>query len=427
MTDTPTSPRGRSPRSPRAGLRSRALSLLTVLGTVLAAFLVVPPPAAHAAGNGEWSVDPYVPPGGDQNNRRYFFLNGSAGDTINDTVVITNSSERPMTFKVFGADAFNTPRDGAFSVRRIDDPQKGIGAWLRVAPGQDTVTLQPKTRIAVPFGIAIPANARPGDHIGGILALNTEPVGQQQDGQVRVDLKMQVGARIYLKVDGPTLPAMEVRDVRVERDAGIGEFFGSGAATIHYTVVNRGNVIVRPHLELKVSGLFGRTLLTRTSDPRNPLEIFPGESVELVQKWGGAPRLDRVDVDVKAVSEQDGVTLSDKAGTAYTAVPWPALLTLALLLIAGGVAWQLLRNRKGGGGTGDDKAENNGPDAPAGDDAAPGHDGTGKDAPETNAPAADGSPGSDAGTGATADDATREIVPVPKAGDETADPAGVPR
>lgn len=414
MTDTPTSPRERSPRPSRAGLRSRALSLPAVLGTVLATvlatFLVVPPPAAHAAGNGEWSVDPYVPPGGDQNNRRYFFLNGSAGDTINDKVVITNSSERPMTFKVFGADAFNTPRDGAFSVRRIDDPQKGIGQWLRVGAGQDTVTLEPKTRITVPFSVAIPANARPGDHIGGILALNTEPVGQQQDGQVRVDLKMQVGARIYLKVDGPTLPAMEVRDVRVERDAGIGAFFGSGSATIHYTVVNRGNVIVRPQLELKVSGLFGRSLLTRKSDPQNPLEIFPGESVELVQKWDDAPRLDRVDVEVKAVSEQDGVALSDKGSTAYTAVPWPALLTLALVLIAGGVAWQLLRNRKGGGGTGDDKAENKDPKDPTGDDSAPEPDDAEKDASAVDA-----------------DDVTKEIAPVRETGDEAADPAGVPR
>jgi hypothetical protein len=426
MTDTPTSRRDRSTPLPRAGLRSRALSLLAVLGTVLAAFLVVPPPAAHAAGNGEWSVDPYVPPGGDQNNRRYFFLNGSAGDTISDTVVITNSSERPMTFKVFGADAFNTPRDGAFSVRRIDDPQKGIGLWLQVPAGQDTVTLQPKTRLAVPFSIAIPANARPGDHIGGILALNTEPVGQQQEGQLRVDLKMQVGARIYLKVDGPALPAMEVRDVRVERDAGFGEFFGSSRAVIHYTVVNRGNVIVRPQLELKVSGLFGRSLLTRKSDPQNPLEIFPGESVELVQTWNDAPRLDRVDIDVKAVGEQDGVALSDKAGTSYTAVPWPALLTLAFVLIAGGVSWQLLRNRGDGGGPGDDKAENKDPKEPTGGESASAPDDADKDAPESESPTSDASAMAEAEKDEPADDATKEIVPLRK-GDGATDPAGVPR
>lgn len=402
MPDTRTPRRDRPRRPSRAPLPVRVTSLLAALFTVIAAFLLGPAQAAHAAGNGEWSVDPYVPPGGEQNNRRYFFLNASAGETIQDTVVITNSSDRQMTFKVYGADAFNTPRDGAFSVRRIDDVQKGVGLWLKVADGQDTITLAPKTRVAVPFSIVIPPNAEPGDHIGGILALNNEALGQQQQGQLRVDLKMQVGARIYLKVNGPTVPGMNVRNVWVERDSGFGEFFGSGDAVIHYTIHNTGNVIVRPKLDLKVTGLFGRTLLSKKSDPNNVLEIFPGESVELVQKWSDAPRLDRVNVQVTAVSEQDNVKLTKKSSTSYTAVPWPALLVLALLLIVGGVAWQLLRNRKGGGGSGD-KAENKGPNAPAGDAAAPTPADSpaaprDADRPKETAPA--GAPGTGSGDGA---------------------------
>ncbi|WP_436777240.1 WxL protein peptidoglycan domain-containing protein [Yinghuangia sp. YIM S09857] len=371
MTDTSTERRHRAARPRRTGLRARSLALLAAVFTVLAGLLVGPAPAAHAASNGDWSVDPFVPPGTDQNNRRYFFLEAAAGETVTDTVVVANTSNRKLTFKVFGADAFNTPRDGAFSVRRLGDPMKGVGLWLKVGNGQDTVEVEPGTRVAIPFQIVIPANATSGDHVGGIMALNNETIGQQQEGQLRVDLKMQVGARIYLKVRGPSLPAMDVRDVRVERATGFGEFFGSDKAVIRYTITNTGNVIIRPQTELKVSGLFGRTLLTKKSDPGNQIEIFPGEKVELVQTWNDAPLLDRVDVQVSAVTEQENQRLTDKSSTSYTAVPWPALLVLALLLIGGGVAWQLMRNRKSGGGNSGDKAENQGPKAPSGGESAP--------------------------------------------------------
>ncbi|MGW0661372.1 WxL protein peptidoglycan domain-containing protein [Streptodolium elevatio] len=422
MTDTSTQRRDRAARPRRTGPRTRAFSLLAVLFTVLAGLLVGPVPAAHAASNGDWSVDPLVPPGTDQNNRRYFFLEAAAGDTVTDTVVVANTSSRKLTFKIFGADAFNTPRDGAFSVRRLGDPMKGVGLWLKVANGQDTIEVEPGTRVAIPFQIAIPANATSGDHVGGIMALNNESIGEQQEGQLRVDLKMQVGARIYLKVRGPSVPAMDVRDVSVERATGFGEFFGSDKAVIRYTIVNTGNVIIRPQTDLKVTGLFGRTLLTKKSDPANQIEIFPGEKVELVQTWKDAPLLDRVNVQVSAVTEQENQQLSDKTSTSYTAVPWPALLVLALLLIGGGVAWQLMRNRKSGGGNSGDKAENQGPKDPSGGESAPVTGDTAKGSGEKGVDTAEGS-------GETKDqpkEEPKETAPA-SAGGEAADPAGVGR
>lgn len=383
MTDAPTKPRGRlARRSPRrSGPCARALSLLAALVTVFATMVAGPLPAAHAMGNGDWSVDPYVPPGTDQNNRRYFYMDGAAGETLTDTAVVANSSDHPITLKLFGADAFNTPRDGAFSVRQFTDKMKGVGLWLKVANGQDTLTIQPQTRVAVPFTITIPADATPGDWVGGIMALNPDAIGQQTQGQLKVDLKMQVGARIYLNVKGPRLPAMDIRDVRVQRDTGFSQFFGSSDAEVHYKVVNKGNVIIRPVTDIKATGIFGRTLLDKKHDPTKAgPEIFPGQEVELVVKWHDAPLLDRVNFKVSATSDtQDGgQPLADSESVSYTAVPWPALLTLAILLIAGSVAWQLLRNRKRGGGKGGDPAEKSGPKGPAGDaEKTPGGDADG--------------------------------------------------
>lgn len=343
--------------------RPRSLAaLLAVLATLFGTLIIVVPTPASAAGNGEWSVDPHVPDGTTQNARRYFFLEGAPGTSIPDIVTLHNTSPKALTMMLFGADAFNTPRDGGFALRTVTDQQTDIGTWVQVAPENRTVTLQPNEKKHIPFNIVIPPNATPGDHPGAIVALNTDIEGQQQQGQVKVNIKRQIGARVYLRVQGAMLPAMDVRDVQVTRDAGFGEFFGSSDATITYEVLNRGNVILRPEFELEATGLFGRSL-TKKKEPA--IEILPGAKVVKTVHWKDAPRLDRVSIKVGAASaddDQQQPRIEDTASTSYTAVPWPGLLVLALILIAGGVGWNLWRNH-GKGGKGGDPAD---PDAPKG-------------------------------------------------------------
>ncbi|MFE5333766.1 WxL protein peptidoglycan domain-containing protein [Embleya sp. NPDC056575] len=352
MTGTP------APPIRRQGGRTRSLAtLFAVLATLFASLTLVASAPASAAGNGEWSVDPYVPDGTSQNARRYFFLEGAAGTTVPDVVTLHNTSQAPLTLKLFGADAYNTARDGGFALRTVTDKQKDVGTWIQVAPENQTLTLQPGEKRQVPFNIVIPPNATPGDHPGAVVALNTAIEGTQQQGQIKVNIQRQIGARVYLRVQGDALPAMDVQKVEVERDSGFGEFFGSSKATITYRIVNRGNVILRPKFDLKVEGLFGRKLMGKTEEG---IEILPGSTVEKVVEWKDAPRLDHVTVKVGAVAPDQ--KLEDSASTSYTAAPWPSLLTLAAILVLAGLGWGLWRNgRKGKGG---DPAEPKGPVGP---------------------------------------------------------------
>ncbi|MFE3199059.1 WxL protein peptidoglycan domain-containing protein [Embleya sp. NPDC059237] len=352
MTGTP------APPIRRQGGRTRSLAtLFAVLATLFASLTLVASAPASAAGNGEWSVDPYVPDGTSQNARRYFFLEGAAGTTVPDVVTLHNTSQAPLTLKLFGADAYNTARDGGFALRTVTDKQKDVGTWIQVAPENQTLTLQPGEKRQVPFNIVIPPNATPGDHPGAVVALNTAIEGTQQQGQIKVNIQRQIGARVYLRVQGDALPAMDVQKVEVKRDSGFHEFFGSSKATITYRIINRGNVILRPKFDLKVEGLFGRKLMGKTEEG---IEILPGSTVEKVVEWKDAPRLDHVTVKVDAVAPDQ--KLEDSASTSYTAAPWPSLLTLAAILILAGLGWGLWRNgRKGKGG---DPAEPNGPAGP---------------------------------------------------------------
>ncbi|MCF2534021.1 WxL protein peptidoglycan domain-containing protein [Yinghuangia soli] len=354
-------PRGHS----RGGLRriSGALSaVFMMMGTL---FLVLPAQPAAAVGNGEWSIDPLVPDGTTQNSRRYFFLEGAPGTTIQDVAIVANTSQKAITFTLFGSDATNTPRDGGFALDRAEDPRDEVGAWIQIPESQRTLTLQPGQRAQVPFSITIPANARPGDHIGGVVALNNAIEGTKQEGDIQINVQRQIGARVYLRVAGNIVPGMNIENVRIERDANA--FFGTGKATIHYTIVNRGNIIVRPRFDVEATGLFGRSLMKHPAGDEIPVELMPGQSVEMRQEWNSAPRFDRVTVKIKATAE-DG--LVSKSSTSYTAVPWPALLVLAVLLIGAGLAWQYFRRPKGKDGSGDGNAAGPG-GAPNGAEAEP--------------------------------------------------------
>ncbi|NUR31763.1 MAG: DUF916 domain-containing protein [Catenulispora sp.] len=350
-------------------------ALLAALFMACAAFLVAPAQPAAAAGNGEWSIDPLVPDGTSQNTRRYFFLEGAPGTTIQDSAVVANTSTRAISFVIFGSDATNTPRDGGFALDRAEDPKDEVGSWIQIPEAQRKLTLQPGERVQVPFAIQIPANAKPGDHIGGVVALNTAIEGTPQQGDIQINIQRQIGARVYLRVAGDIVPGMTVENVRVQRDTGFGAFFGSGDAEIRYTIVNRGNIIVRPKIDIEASGLFGRSLMSKKAKDEYTFELMPGQQVELKQTWKGAPRLDRVSVKVKATTEVSvqsqanpnaaPQTLTDSASVSYTAVPWPALTVLAVILIAAGFGWQYFRRRgKGDGGTG----------KPSGDDPKPSSD-----------------------------------------------------
>ncbi|MET7300816.1 DUF916 domain-containing protein [Embleya sp. NPDC005575] len=357
MTGTP------APLSRRQGGRIRSLAtLFAVLATLFASLTLVAPTPASAAGNGEWSVDPYVPDGTSQNARRYFFLEGAAGTTVPDVVTLHNTSQAPLTMKLFGADAYNTPRDGGFALRTVTDKQKDVGTWIQVAPENQTLTLQPGEKRQVPFNIVIPPNATPGDHPGAIVALNTAIEGTQQKGQIKVNIQRQIGARVYLRVQGDALPAMDIQKVEVKRDAGFHEFFGSSKAKITYRVINRGNVILRPKFQLKAEGLFGSELMSKSDEGA---EILPGSTVEKVIEWKDAPRLDHVTVKVDGVVADQN--LKDDASASYTAVPWPSLLTLAAILLVAGIGWGVWRNGRKGKGNGGDPAEPGGPAGPTDD------------------------------------------------------------
>ncbi|MFG2996697.1 WxL protein peptidoglycan domain-containing protein [Streptomyces sp. NPDC048340] len=329
----------------RIRTRSALYGLLAGL-LLLGAGLLSAGPAA-AADNGTWGVFPTPPAGAQMADRAYFFHQGEAGGTITDSATILNSSDKELTFRVFVTDAVNTPVGGAFALLPVETAPKDVGTWIALAPeAATTVTVPPKGRKDIPFTVKVPADATPGDHVGGIVALNTAVEGVQKEGKVQVGVKRSVGARLYFRVPGPVTPGLSVEDVRVDRAAPLLPWVKDARAKVTYTLVNRGNVVVEPKVRVTAEGLFGRTVLDRPARELK-LVLLPGQRIELTEDWADAPQLDRVTVSISAGASLYP-DLESGSEASFLAVPWPAL-GAALVLAGAAIVFRVLRVRRRAG------------------------------------------------------------------------------
>ncbi|WP_329616299.1 DUF916 domain-containing protein [Streptomyces brevispora] len=302
----------------------RKLSVLLLTGTLL----LLGAPAAEAADNGSWSVFPATTATG---TRPYFYLSADPGATLTDKVTVKNKTAEPLTFRLYAADAYNTERDGGFAVRAQNEKQRSVGAWART--DRDRVTVKPHGSVTVPVTIKVPEGAEPGDHPGALVALD-ERVDPADAGAVAVGIQKAVGARIYLRVNGPTMPALSVDDVKVEHTQPLVPGTGTSRAVISYTLRNRGNVTLSPKVALKAEGLFGRTLLARDLK-RIPSELLPRQEVRLTEEWKGAPQLEWGEIKLTASARDT----RESAAAGYFALPWLVAGVLLVILAGGAGVW----------------------------------------------------------------------------------------
>ncbi|MET8944137.1 DUF916 domain-containing protein [Streptomyces sp. NPDC004542] len=295
-------------------------------------FLAAATVPAHAADNGSWSVYPVSTRVA---ARPYFYLSADPGQTVTDKVVVANKTGEPLTFRLYAADAYNTARDGGFAVRTATERMRGVGAWAR--PAKSRITVPGHTKVTVPFTLRVPEGAEPGDHPGAIVALD-EHVAQGA-GSLALGVRRAVGARVYLRVGGPTLPAVAVENVRLTHHQPLVPGLGDSTATVSYTLHNTGNVTLDPKVELRARGVFGRTLLARDLT-RIPAELLPGQRVRLSEPWRGAPQLDWGDVTLTA----SATGTRESASASFLALPW---LVVAVVFAAGVAAGALFRARRG--------------------------------------------------------------------------------
>jgi hypothetical protein len=288
-----------------------------------------------SADTGNFAVQPSGPngPGG----RDYFIYTLKSGQLFGDTVGVSNLGTTTATFVVYATDA-RTTNDGSFSLMREEEKAKDVGTWITL--GATQYTLEPGKRVDIPFKLAIPADATPGDHVGAIVAQRVDDPKNPGSG-IGLDVRVRVGARLYVRVDGPLNPSLAVESMSVRYDSP-GNPFGSADAHIDYTLTNTGDVRLSPTAALRLSGLFG--LGEQKLPDRQIPELLPGSSIQIAETVHGVKPFGRLTTHL--VVQQPGQPVMVRASVVEWAIPWLGVLVIALLIVGiiGQRVWARRRN-----------------------------------------------------------------------------------
>ncbi|KGM15350.1 hypothetical protein N867_09405, partial [Actinotalea fermentans ATCC 43279 = JCM 9966 = DSM 3133] len=325
--------------------------LAVVLGSVLGLPVAAAPTATAAvapdpATSTTWALQPATADGPDGRISLRHVVDGGA--RADDLVALTNFSDRPATFAVYASDGVVTA-DGSFDVLASGQAPVDGGAWITVGPvdgaqardgGGLVLELAAGATALVPVGIAVPAQATPGDHPAGVVAELVQGAGSA------VQLTSRVGVRVHLRVSGDVAAALAPETVTASYTPSWNPF-APGTLTVTTTVTNAGNVRLGARTTTSLAGPAG---VAPTSAADEQREVLPGttttSTVEvavppLVMAWG------EVTVTPVVVGEDDlgGAALSPATAsfTVWT-VPW-SQLALLLALVAGVLLARRARRR----------------------------------------------------------------------------------
>lgn len=305
---------------PQGPTRCALLLMLLVQVTAVFGGLALTASPAAAADSTNYGIRP-------ADAADHFRMELAPGAASRHTAIVSNSSDKRITFKIYPADALTTDQ-GGFALRSRDEPQTGIGTWASLPV--KTVTLSPETQREVSFRLTVPADATPGDYAGGIIIEAPPRLGTPgevgDETAVQLNVVERVGVRIYLKVAGTA---------RADLSAGqLSATDGDGVLAFALPITNTGNVILQPVVTATVRAkVGGKADLTFTSVE----SLLPGQTATVRATWQEPPSLIWARVD--AVVKHEGGT--ERAQTNVRRVPWiPAGIIAAASLLA---LWLIVR------------------------------------------------------------------------------------
>lgn len=317
----------------RRVLSALGAAVLIVAG--LAATAVAAPPAIAEDGDqpSAATVGVATRPAGEDgrpDGRTRFSYSSDPGQSVSDKVLVGNTGTERQDFTVYATDAFNG-QDGTFSLLPTADVPTSVGAWVRFDNGSDRIqfSLEPNEVRLLPFTMAVPADATPGDHVGGLVASVMEE-GQQ------VSLDRRVATSIFARISGDLQPQLSITSYSASYEGDWWNPF-AGSVRMRYTVTNPGNVALAANITTGVRTWFG---IPATGDRGGSIPVLlPGNtasydfSVDGVGQWfylNPGTTLNPF-VESQDAALQLPVTAVSR-DTVVFAVPWTVLILLAIIV-----------------------------------------------------------------------------------------------
>ncbi|QEO14202.1 hypothetical protein FLP10_07060 [Agromyces intestinalis] len=279
-----------------------------------------------------WAVAPA--PAADGGARQVLLIDAQPGETLSDTVDVSNLGASALTLDVYATDALNT-ESGDFTLLPASEPPQDAGTWISLDAGR--VEVAPATAVRIPITISVPDDATPGDHAAGIVA-SRFVAGPAGGSGLAVD--QRVGTRVFVRVAGALAPGFELTISGVDYNPWLFPV-ANPAARVDYEIRNTGNVALGGDLGGRLTGPFGLPLGGGPSAPV-PL-VLPGQSVHGTLSSSDALPIGLLDAAVTLTSDTETPFGTVDAVIVETSQRVPAVPWVVVVILLAGVAALVVR------------------------------------------------------------------------------------
>lgn len=241
-------------------------------------------PAAASDARGSFSARPNDRAPQDKAGT-YFKLEVERGTSRRQSVLISNLSGERKELLLDAVDGLTGTTSGSVYANR-DDPRRRAGAWVKLP--RKELTLAPRESTRVPFELAIPGDAAPGDHLAGIAVQDREETKSGSQMTVTQVVRVVVGVQII--VDGRSEKALTLGDVALKA------LPGTEVPSVVIRLENTGTRLCQPTLDVTLTGSGEE----RQSATRKLDTILPGSAIDYPMPWPRALRQGIYEVAVQA-------------------------------------------------------------------------------------------------------------------------------
>jgi hypothetical protein len=248
-----------------------------------------------------------------------------------------------VAFTIYATDATGTTLQNVLQLLPGGVKPHDIGSWVRFPGGatQLSIVIPANKGIVESFKVQVPSHATPGDHTGGMMAAVSFN-RKTTKGSVVIE-NQRIGVPIELRVTGHLHAALQVQSISAGFHSPLSPF-GTGSATIAYTVANTGNVRLTGSQTVSVTGPFG---VKSTIQLKNLPTVLPGDSVRVTAQPKGlfpdGPMTAHVHLNLAdpVGAPLPIVTAAAATGSASLfAVPWTLILLIIVVAGAGYGIWR---------------------------------------------------------------------------------------
>ena len=233
-------------------IRHRRLSLVTAAAVALLALTASAGPAL-GQGSITFGIQPAHGSPDDAAKGAYFIYTLQPGQTMKDEATVTSTGTDPVTLKLYAADAI-TATGGGTAFASATENVNGDRSFL-VVPNAPIV-LAPGQKVTIPFSVTVPADAKPGDHIAGLIVEAPPKAGA--GGNVQTTVVERVGVAVVVRVPGKLTQQLTMGEFCLNQQSGSNYF--------QIPVDNTGNVLAKGTGKFKLETEKGDSVFERNVD-----------------------------------------------------------------------------------------------------------------------------------------------------------------